>query len=44
MCGIGGILGEPDQGVLSRMNYLMDHKGLTAKEYLQTIVDSHILD
>ena len=27
MCGIGGMLGEPDQGVLSRMNYLMDHRG-----------------
>ena len=27
MCGIGGMLGEPDQAVLSRMNSLMDHRG-----------------
>ena len=27
MCGIGGMLGEPDQAVLSRMNLLMDHRG-----------------
>jgi len=27
MCGIGGMLGEPDQGVLSRMNNLMRHRG-----------------
>ena len=27
MCGIGGMLGEPDQAVLSRMNRLMKHRG-----------------
>ena len=27
MCGIGGMLGEPDQAILSRMNSLMDHRG-----------------
>lgn len=27
MCGIGGMLGEPDQAILSRMNTLMDHRG-----------------
>ena len=27
MCGIGGMLGQPDQAVLSRMNRLMEHRG-----------------
>ncbi|MBS83636.1 MAG: asparagine synthase (glutamine-hydrolyzing) [Euryarchaeota archaeon] len=27
MCGIGGMLGQPDRTVLSRMNRLMDHRG-----------------
>ena len=27
MCGIGGMLGQPDQSVLSRMNRLMEHRG-----------------
>tara|TARA_B100000700_G_scaffold151108_1_gene167871 strand:- start:162 stop:1877 length:1716 start_codon:yes stop_codon:yes gene_type:complete len=27
MCGIGGMLGQPDRGVLSRMIELMDHRG-----------------
>ncbi|MBB70075.1 MAG: asparagine synthase (glutamine-hydrolyzing) [Euryarchaeota archaeon] len=27
MCGIGGMLGQPDQTVLSRMNHLMQHRG-----------------
>lgn len=27
MCGIGGMLGQPDLAVLARMNSLMDHRG-----------------
>ncbi len=27
MCGIGGMLGEPDRAVLSRMNHLLKHRG-----------------
>ena len=27
MCGIGGMLGQPDDSVLSRMNTLLHHRG-----------------
>ncbi len=38
MCGIGGMLGEPDQAVLSRMISLMDHRGPDGNG---TFVDDH---
>ena len=37
MCGIGGMLGQPDRTVLSRMNRLMDHRGPDGNGIFQMI-------
>ena len=37
MCGIGGMLGQPDRTVLSRMNRLMDHRAQMEMESFQMI-------
>ena len=32
MCGIGGMLGQPDETVLQRMNSLQQHRGPDAND------------